>query len=320
MLEIENLYKYYGSFAALDGLNLSIKKGELFGFVGPNGAGKTTTMRIISGLLRADKGSVHIGDIDALKDTRHLKDKIGYMPDFFGVYDNLKVIEYMEFYASIYGITGKSAHSLCLELLDLVNLSDKINLYVDDLSRGMKQRLCLARSLIHNPQLLILDEPASGLDPRARFEMKEILKNLIDMDKTIIISSHILPELAEMCTSIGVIQSGQMVLCGAVDEILSMMSSANPLVITMVSQVEQAITFLKEQPLVETLSYKDNTIRVDFKGDTCEEAALLQNLVAQNLPVCAFGREEGSLESLFMQITQNGGDFLCKLIQYSEKS
>lgn len=307
MLEIENLYKYYGSFAALDGLNLSIKKGELFGFVGPNGAGKTTTMRIISGLLRADKGSVHIGDIDALKDTRHLKDKIGYMPDFFGVYDNLKVIEYMEFYASIYGITGKSAHSLCLELLDLVNLSDKINLYVDDLSRGMKQRLCLARSLIHNPQLLILDEPASGLDPRARFEMKEILKNLIDMDKTIIISSHILPELAEMCTSIGVIQSGQMVLCGAVDEILSMMSSANPLVITMVSQVEQAITFLKEQPLVETLSYKDNTIRVDFKGDTCEEAALLQNLVAQNLPVCAFGREEGSLESLFMQITQNGG-------------
>lgn len=321
MLEIENLYKYYGSFAALDGLNLSIKKGELFGFVGPNGAGKTTTMRIISGLLRADKGSVHIGDIDALKDTRHLKDKIGYMPDFFGVYDNLKVIEYMEFYASIYGITGKSARSLCLELLDLVNLSDKINLYVDDLSRGMKQRLCLARSLIHNPQLLILDEPASGLDPRARFEMKEILKNLIDMDKTIIISSHILPELAEMCTSIGVIQSGQMVLCGAVDEILSMMSSANPLVITMVSQVEQAITFLKEQPLVETLSYKDNTIRVDFKGDTCEEAALLQNLVAQNLPVCAFGREEGSLESLFMQITQNGGgDFLCKLIQYSEKS
>lgn len=307
MLEIENLYKYYGSFAALDGLNLSIKKGELFGFVGPNGAGKTTTMRIISGLLRADKGSVHIGDIDALKDTRHLKDKIGYMPDFFGVYDNLKVIEYMEFYASIYGITGKSAHSLCLELLDLVNLSDKINLYVDDLSRGMKQRLCLARSLIHNPQLLILDEPASGLDPRARFEMKEILKNLIDMDKTIIISSHILPELAEMCTSIGVIQSGQMVLCGAVDEILSMMSSANPLVITMVSQVEQAITFLKEQPLVETLSYKDNTIRVDFKGDTYEEAALLQNLVAQNLPVCAFGREEGSLESLFMQITQNGG-------------
>lgn len=307
MLEIENLYKYYGSFAALDGLNLSIKKGELFGFVGPNGAGKTTTMRIISGLLRADKGSVHIGELDALKDIRHLKDKIGYMPDFFGVYDNLKVIEYMEFYASIYGITGKSAHSLCLELLDLVNLSDKTNLYVDDLSRGMKQRLCLARSLIHNPELLILDEPASGLDPRARFEMKEILKNLIDMDKTIIISSHILPELAEMCTSIGVIQSGQMVLCGAVDEILSMMSSANPLVITMVAQVEQAITFLKEQPLVETLSYKDNTIRVDFKGDTCEEAALLQSLVAQNLPVCAFGREEGSLESLFMQITQNGG-------------
>ena len=307
MLEIKNLYKYYGKFAALDGLNLSIKKGELFGFVGPNGAGKTTTMRIISGLLQADGGSVYIDGVDALKDIRHLKNKIGYMPDFFGVYDNLKVMEYMDFYASIYGLTGKSAKSLCLELLDLVHLSDKTQRYVDDLSRGMKQRLCLARCLIHKPELLILDEPASGLDPRARFEMKEILKNLIDMDKTILISSHILPELAEMCTSIGVIQSGQMVLCGAVDEILSMMASANPLVITMLSETERAVAFLKKQPLVETLSYKDNTIRVDFRGDALDEAALLSNMVSQDLPVCAFTREEGSLESLFIQITQNGG-------------
>lgn len=308
MLEIENLYKYYGSFAALNGLDLSIKKGELFGFVGPNGAGKTTTMRIVSGLLKASSGKVTVDGIDALRDTKHLKDKIGYMPDFFGVYDNLKAMEYMEFYASIYGITGKEARKLCLELMELVNLGDKTQNYVDDLSRGMKQRLCLARSLIHNPELLILDEPASGLDPRARFEMKEILKNLIDMGKTILISSHILPELAEMCTNIGVIQNGQMALCGAVDEIMTMMASSNPLVITVVEDVERTVTFLKEQPLVENLSYKDQQIRVDFKGDAVEEAQLLANLVSRKLPVRSFVREEGNLESLFMQITQNGGE------------
>ncbi|HIS48666.1 MAG TPA: ABC transporter ATP-binding protein [Candidatus Scybalocola faecigallinarum] len=307
MLEVENLYKYYGSFAALDGLSLSIKKGELFGFVGPNGAGKTTTMRIICGLLKADKGQVHVDGTDALKDYRHLKDKIGYMPDFFGVYDNLKVMEYMEFYASIYGMNGKAARDLCLNLLDMVNLADKTGFYVDDLSRGMKQRLCLARCLIHDPKLLILDEPASGLDPRARFEMKEILKNLADMDKTILISSHILPELAEMCSSIGIIQAGQMVLQGAVDEILMMMASANPLVITMMGQVERAVAFLKGQPLVENLSYKDNVIRVDFQGNSWDEAYLLEELVSRQLPVCAFAREEGSLESLFMQITTHNG-------------
>ena len=153
MLEIENLYKYYGSFAALDGLSFSIKEGELFGFVGPNGAGKTTTMRIICGLLKADGGQVCVDGTDALKDRRHLKNKIGYMPDFFGVYDNLKVMEYMEFYASIYGLTGLAARQLCMKLLDMVNLADKTGFYVDDLSRGMKQRLCLARCLIHDPKL-----------------------------------------------------------------------------------------------------------------------------------------------------------------------
>ncbi len=169
MLQIENLFKRYGNFTALNGLNLSIPKGDLFGFVGPNGAGKTTTMRIVSGLLAADGGTVLVDGVDALKDTKKLKEKIGYMPDFFGVYDNLKALEYMEFYASIYGLVGKEARKLCLELMDLVNLVDKASFYVDDLSRGMKQRLCLARSLIHNPELLILDsrhrdltrEPAS---------------------------------------------------------------------------------------------------------------------------------------------------------------
>ena len=308
MLEIQNLYKYYDTFAALNGLNLTIKKGELFGFVGPNGAGKTTTMRIICGLLKADSGQVYIDGVDAFKQQRQLKEKIGYMPDFFGVYDNLKVYEYMDFYASAYGLTGDCVKRTCLELLDRVNLGDKASAYVDHLSRGMKQRLCLARTLIHDPSLLILDEPASGLDPQARFEMQEILKGLLDLDKTLVVSSHILPELSRMCTSVGVIQAGKMVLCGGMEEIMSLMASANPLVISLTDKVDQAVEYLKQQPLVATLSYKDHTVRVDFKGDSEDEVRLLSQMVQIGLPVSSFSREEGSLEALFLQITsQTGG-------------
>ena len=302
MVEIKNLYKHYGKFVALNYLNLSIEKGELFGFVGPNGAGKTTTMRIISGLLRADGGEAIVDGVDATYDNR-LKRKIGYMPDFFGVYDNLKAIEYMEFYASIYGLVGKDATKMCLELMDLVNLSDKANMYVDGLSRGMKQRLCLARSLIHNPELLILDEPASGLDPRARFEMKGILKNLHDMGKTIIISSHILSELAEMCTTIGIIDKGKMVTKGLVEDILNQLNTSNPLKIHVVDGVETAVRYIKEDPLVNNLSIEGSNLTVSFSGDENDEAALLARLVENGVRIASFMRETGNLEEVFMMVT-----------------
>lgn len=303
MLRIHNLTKKFGKFTALDSLDLDIKKGELFGFVGPNGAGKTTTMRIVSGLLRADYGEVYVGEVNAIKDYRRLKSKIGYMPDFFGVYDNLKAIEYMEFYASIYKITGSSAKKLCYDLMDLVHLSDKADCYVDTLSRGMKQRLCLARSLVHNPDLLILDEPASGLDPRARFEMKEILKNLKDMGKTILISSHILPELAEMCSSIGIIEKGKMVVNGTVEDIMSTLNSSNPIVIKMIGEQTKALKILKENPLVDNISMKSDNVSVSFSGTKDQEAELLRDLVIHDVRVASYSREEGNLESLFMQIT-----------------
>lgn len=305
MLEIHDLYKNYGRFTALDGLNLEIAKGELFGFVGPNGAGKTTTMRIISGLLNADSGSIFVDEIDAIHDCQTLKKKIGYMPDFFGVYDNLKTMEYMEFYASVYGIEGGEAKKLCYDLLELVNLTDKADNYVDGLSRGMKQRLCLARSLVHNPELLILDEPASGLDPRARVEMKEILKNLSSMGKTIIISSHILPELAEMCSSIGIIEHGKMVVKGTVDEIMNTMNRSNPLVVNTLDGQETAIRILKENPLVENISIKEDSISFGFYGDRKGEAELLTLLITNQVSVRSYAREEGNLESLFMQITES---------------
>lgn len=303
MIEIKNLYKDYAGFIALNHLNLSIAKGELFGFVGPNGAGKTTTMRILSGLLRADGGEASVAGIDAIHDNKHLKEKIGYMPDFFGVYDNLKVIEYMEFYASVYGMRGAEARKLCFELLELVNLTEKKDFYVDNLSRGMKQRLCLARSMVHNPEVLILDEPASGLDPRARFEMKGILKNLHEMEKTIIISSHILSELAEMCTTIGIIEKGSMVIKGTVEEIMSRMNSSNPIVIKILENQETALRVLKENPNVKNISLEGQEIILGFDGDEQDEANLLGSLTGQQVSINSFTRQIGNLETVFMRVT-----------------
>lgn len=220
MVDIEELTKRYGKFVALDHMNLHIDKGEIFGFVGPNGAGKTTTMSIMCGLLKATSGKVTIDGVDALGRPADVKRKIGYVPDFFGVYDNLKVMEYMDFYGSMYGMSKREVENVADKYLELVALQDKKDEFVDSLSRGMKQRLCVARALIHDPELLVLDEPSSGLDPRSRHDMKNILRDLKEMGKTIVISSHILPELSEMCTSIGVIDHGKIVASGSVDEIV----------------------------------------------------------------------------------------------------
>lgn len=303
MLKISNLTKRYGKFTALDNLNLEIKKGEVFGFVGPNGAGKTTTMKIIAGLIKADSGTVLIDGIDARKNRKGVKDKIGYMPDFFGVYDNLKAMEYMEFYASIYGIQGTEAKRICIDLLELAGLSEQADCYVDDMSRGMKQRLCLARSLVHNPELLVLDEPASGLDPRARVEMKEILKELHGKGKTILISSHILPELVQMCTNIGIIEKGRMAVTGTVEEILNMRGSARPLVMKFTENQERAVEILKKNDLVNNVIISENSISVLFQGGEQEEADLLAEMIQSGVMLSSFARADSDLEALFLQIT-----------------
>ena len=306
MIDVVNLVKMYGSFRAVDGLCLHIDKGEIFGFVGPNGAGKTTTMKIIAGLLPATAGSVIVKDVDVIKHPRILREKIGYMPDFFGVYDNLKVSEYMDFYAGAYYIPYAERPPVINDLLELVGLTFKADAYVDSLSRGMKQRLCLARALIHDPEVLLLDEPASGLDPRARVEMKEVLKQLKAMGKTIIISSHILTELAELCSVVGIMDHGRLAAYGSVNDIMRQLNHGRTLVIKPLAMSEAFIRALREQPGVSGIQENTTECEVRFTGDDAETARLLGTLVTNNIPIVSYREREGNLEEMFMQLTEGG--------------
>ncbi len=305
MLRIRGLKKSFHNLPALRGLDMDVEEGALYGFVGPNGAGKTTAIKIIAGLLKPDEGSVTIGGKDALEYRNMVKNDFGYVPDEFGMYDNLKVSEYMEFFASCYGINGLVARNRSQELLEQVKLGDKADFFVDSLSRGMKQRLCLARAMIHDPRLLILDEPTSGMDPRTRMEFKELLKELCAEGKTILISSHILSELASMCTDIGIIDAGRIVLSGNMSEILRKVNESNPLLIRVLDDPERAVEILKQDSQVKTVAIRGKEIAVRFHGSGPDEAGLLKRLVEQGVPVNGFVREQGDLESIFMQITNH---------------
>lgn len=306
MPEILALNKKYGKFTALDSLSMNITENSIFGFVGPNGAGKTTTMKIMAGLLKADSGGIYINGEDILKNPKSIRDKIGYMPDFFGVYDDLKVSEYMDFYAGTYYIPYAERGTLIDNLLEVVDLTDKKDTYVDSLSRGMKQRLCLARSLIHDPDLIILDEPASGLDPRARVEMKEILKELREMGKTIIVSSHILPELAEMCSEIGIIDHGKLVTQGTVNEIMNRINKKRLVKVKLSNGKENLIRLLKEQSTVKEITENTDNVEFAFEGTNDNLTSILRNIIMNGIPIYSFAENEGNLEEIFMTVT--GGE------------
>lgn len=306
MPEILELHKNYGKFTALDSLSMNITENSIFGFVGPNGAGKTTTMKIMSGLLKADSGSIYINGEDILKNPKNIRDKIGYMPDFFGVYDDLKVSEYMDFYAGTYYIPYAERGELIDNLLEIVDLSDKKDTYVDSLSRGMKQRLCLARSLVHDPDLIILDEPASGLDPRARVEMKEVLKQLREMGKTIVVSSHILPELAEMCSEIGIMDKGKLVTQGTVNEIMNKLHKKRVVKVKTNSAKDVLIRLLKEQSCVKEITENADNVEFVFEGKESDLTDILRNIVMNGIPIYSFSENEGNLEEIFMTVT--GGE------------
>jgi ABC-2 type transport system ATP-binding protein len=307
MIQIEKLTKKYGKMEALNELTLEIKKGTVFGFVGPNGAGKSTTMSILATLLAPTSGKAFVGGYDVIQHPKQVRKLIGYMPDFFGVYDNLTAYEYLDFYGANYDIPLDERKDIIPKLLELVNLSHKKDAYVDGLSRGMKQRLGLARCLVHNPEVLILDEPASGLDPRARIELREILKELRNMGKTIIISSHILPELAEMCNVIGIIEAGNLITCGSVDEIYAKMQDEKLLKIRPLDRTEELSNMLKEMEVISNVTQEGQYIVAGFTGTDKEQVNLLVQIVQSGFPIAAFGETEGNLEEIFLEVTKGVG-------------
>lgn len=306
MVDIQGLTKKYGSFTALDELNLSLEEGVVFGFVGANGAGKSTTFSILATLLSPTSGDAFINGKSVVKEPKEVRKQIGYMPDFFGVYDQLKADEYLDFYGASYGLSHAERQVLIPQLLELVNLTHKRYEYVDLLSRGMKQRLCLARSLIHDPKVLILDEPASGLDPRARIEMRDILKHLKSMGKTILISSHILPELAEMCDEIGVIDNGKLIAHGNVATIQAQLQGDKHIIVKVMNELEKARLFFEEDPFISSIEVNNerNELSFNYRGTTDDQVKLLRKALLTDIPIYSLTEEEKDLEDVFMAITK----------------
>jgi ABC-2 type transport system ATP-binding protein len=305
VITADNLSMIYGKRRALDNVSFEVPEGEIFGFVGPNGAGKTTTLRILAALLEPTSGHASIGGVDVARQPDLVHSRLGYMPDFFGVYDQLTVSEYLDFYAACYRQAKERRVKVVAQLLELIGLTERRDQMVDTLSRGLKQRLCLARALVHDPVVLLLDEPASGLDPRARVDMREILKELRRMGKTIIISSHILPELTELCTMIGIIDHGRMQVTGSVQEVVQRLSAGRRLRITVVGDSDAAVAVLKPLAAVRDVATDNGAIEATYEGDDSAAAEILQALTAAGIKVSGFSQVDGGLEEAFMRATSD---------------
>jgi ABC-2 type transport system ATP-binding protein len=303
VISVKDLTKTYGSRTALDRVSFEVPRGEIFGFVGPNGAGKTTTIRILAALLEPTEGHASIDGADVTRQPDQVHERLGYMPDFFGVYDQLTVSEYLHFYAACYKQPKQRRQKIVDDLLELVGLPDRRNQAVDTLSRGLKQRLCLARALVHDPAVLLLDEPASGLDPRARVEMREILKTLQGMGKTIVISSHILPELTELCTMVGIIDHGKIRATGPVQDVIRQLTSGRRLRISVLSLREEAIALLSSLAAVREVQAVEGAIEAQFEGDEAAAAAILQAMIASGIRVSGFAQLDSDLEDAFLKAT-----------------
>jgi ABC-2 type transport system ATP-binding protein len=303
MIRASGLRKRFGRVKALDGLDLNVPTGAIYGFIGQNGAGKTTTIRVLATLALPDDGEAEVTGVDVLRRPHEARRLIGYMPDFFGVYEDLKVGEYLEFYASLNGVRGAAATSLRDNLLELVDLARKRDEYVEGLSRGMQQRLCLARALIHDPQVLLLDEPASGLDPVARVEMRELLKELGRMGKTILISSHILTELADLCTHVGMVASGRLVREGPVGELL--WAAGRPAyLLRVLRDPDRAAAILDGVPGVGAVATVEDGVRFHSENGAETAAAALAAVVGAGIQVIKFAEAENSLEATFMRLAR----------------
>ena len=313
IVEIKGLNKQYGKRKAVDDVSMTIESGEIFGLVGPNGAGKTTTMRMLVTLLKPDKGEIQVGGYSIRKSPREVRRQIGFMPDDFGVYGDLTVHEYLDFFGACYAIPNAQRPGLISDLLDLVDIGHRRDDMVDTLSRGLKQRLGLARVLIHDPSVLVLDEPASGLDPRARVEIRELLLEVARLGKTIIFSSHILADVAELCTRVGIMEGGKLVALGALDQLSQQVVPHRILRISLLKtgNIEQAQAALSGSPGISAVRLQAGLaqttrleLEVDFSGDDQALHALLETLLKQGLPVVQFREDTQILEEVFMRATR----------------
>src|SRR5688572_3314618 len=303
----DGLTKRFGRSTAVAGVQLDVEAGEIFGLVGPNGAGKTTTLKMLATLLPPTAGDAEVGGHSVRNNPDGVRGVIGYMPDTFGVYDDMRVWEYLDFFGRCYGMTAARRRQMIGDLLELVDLADKKGDYVQDLSRGMQQRLCLAHALVHDPQVLLLDEPASGLDPRARVELRELLRELRALGKTILISSHILPELEELCTSVAIVDRGQVLAQGRVADIERRLRFGAVLRVRTLAEGEalEAIRarFAADADVASAVLLADGTIEIGFRGDDAASARLLSESVAAGMPIVSFARAASDLEELFLQVT-----------------
>ncbi|KKL25926.1 hypothetical protein LCGC14_2400400 [marine sediment metagenome] len=304
MIETKGLTKYYGSLAALVNLDLTIQAGDIFGFIGPNGAGKTTTMRILATLLEPSSGSAAIDGNDVTRQGKQVRRMVGYMPDFMGVYDDLKVFEYLEFFAAAFSVPRKRRLAVVDGVLELTDLQGKRAAQVDSLSRGMQQRLQLARVLIHDPKVLILDEPASGLDPRARIEIRELLRELKRMGKTIMISSHILSELEELCDNVGIIEQGRLVFSGTMEEIRRRMGVQSKVKVRVAGSAAKAGELLSALPTVRAVQQIEGRIIVTLADGSADDGLIARTLVHAGVDLLELVDEQVKLDDAFMELTK----------------
>lgn len=304
MIETNKLTKRYGDLIAANEITLNLKEGDVFGFIGPNGSGKTTTMRMIATLLNPDYGECYVCGKSIYTHPQEIRRLVGYMPDFFGVYDDMTVIEYLEFFASCYRINGPGRRKICEEKLELVDMTFKRDAMVSQLSRGQTQRIGLARTLLHEPQVLLLDEPASGLDPRARIEIRNLLKRLGETNKTIIVSSHILPELADVCTRVGMIEKGIMLVDDYVADVMKKARQAIVLHVAVVERTDEAARLLEQMDEVDSLSLKGQTMIAKLKAGIHDYTNLPQQLMTAGFRLKMFREEDVNLETAFMELTK----------------
>ena len=320
MIETINLTKKYGELVALNNLNLTIQEGDCFGFIGPNGAGKTTTIKILATLLKPSSGQANVAGLTIGYQNRLIRPLIGYVPDFMGAYEDMVVTEYLEFFGAAYGLHGQQRRKIINDVLELTDLTFKATAEVNSLSRGMQQRLSVARVLLHNPKVLLMDEPASGLDPRARIEMRELLKELRRMGKTILISSHILPELAELCNVVGIIERGQLLFSGSVEEIVRRARMGHVLHIGVSERTEEAAKILAGVPGVKRVAIAEadaqsvatgqsartgRLLHVDFDAAAGRQYTDIPNvLINAGFRLTKFTEEPVNLETAFMRLTK----------------